>query len=1024
VRKGEKGALIEYWKMSEERPLLDEKTGKPVLDDQGKPKTIHVTLERPQVFRAVVFNASQMDGVPELSKEPRQYEWNPVQRAEQILEASGAKIYHDQNDRAFYRPSTDQIHLPGREQFPSESAYYSTALHELGHWTGHETRLDRDLTGGFGSPDYAKEELRAELSSYFMADKLGIQHDPGQHAAYVKSWIKVLKEDKNEIFRAAKDAEKITEYVLQLDQERTREVGLERGDQARDLQAENAEIAASVRDFKAVYQTDQTRTGFGVELETHARMDDVMRKYLGMTASAEWNGDVKVVGLIDVEHEGKTMPIPAINVPGQPQYFGVYTVDKDGMDEWAAYTPSLSEAKQLGDRLTTIYQAAMPDQVRQPAVSYIVPPEPEKELAKERVDLVVAFKDKEAVKGFGAKWDKDGKTWYVPAGTDLAPLKKWIPNPIENSQSQQLSSDGLAAEGAQQLVASAAIALNASYAEDLETRSAELAHASRVETEAYTKLASVDVEKAKALVAVEQSNILTDTQLKSSIRFDAAKYQEAVAKAPTPAVEQERATVAVAIPATAASEKIYLAVPFKDKNQAKEAGAKWDVKEKAWYAPAGADMSKLQQWAPKAEVAQAITHAPLVDPAVEFGNAIRAAGLELDGVPEMDGKLHRIPVADGKRGNRDGAYVGYLDGRPAGSIQNWASGEKTNWKLEGPDLTAEQRAELAAAAVIKKQMRAAELSAQHNEAADKAGKRWDRAADMPQDGVTPYLERKQVEAFGLKRDGDNVLIPARDIDGKLWSIQTVFPEKKELAPGTDPLDKVFTKDAKKEGNFHLIGEIKPGQPVITMEGYATGASVHQATGYAVAVAFDSGNLDAVVGALKERYPTNPHFIGADDDRFPKPGQPEKNAGLTKANEAAQKHEVGVIVPVFSTAGRLTDFNDLHVSEGLAVVKQQIEHGVSLSMEQSRQTAEQLAKARLGSNAEVKVPGDNTRHTGTVLGVSGYHAAQATSTAVATIHQVKDLETVPAAGEVATIQYKDGRGKVTAKSPEKQKELQR
>ncbi|MEM8515357.1 putative DNA primase/helicase [Massilia sp. MP_M2] len=936
VRKGEKGALIEYWKMSEERPMLDENTGKPIFDDQGKPKTVHVTLERPQVFRAVVFNASQMDGVPELTKEPRQYEWDPVQRAEQILEASGAKIYHDQNDRAFYRPSTDQIHLPGREQFPSESAYYSTALHELGHWTGHETRLDRDLTGGFGSPDYAKEELRAELSSYFMADKLGIQHDPGQHAAYVGSWIKVLKEDKNEIFRAAKDAEKITEFVLQLDRDRSLDVNGGLAAESPALSQGDERIAAVLREVQL--QSDLPHS------ERQERLDELMRDGSVGSVPIEWTGDLRVSGtnlFIDENDNNSINYVPA-GVGESPQFYGVFaqvTGSQSGevSEVMIATTDTLQESDALTKRLSQIYQAAHPE-YPPPNIKL---PEVHKDLAVERTALTVPFKEKEQAKQFGAKWDKDEKQWYVPAGTDLAPLAKWLP-----------------------------------------------------------KEKDLDNPAVQSAPAVSVPAIPAADKVK-----EVAKAVPAQEKSPQP-------------------DKVWLAVPFKDKNQAKEAGAKWDVKEKAWYAPAGADMSKLQQWAPKAEVAQAVTHAPLVDPAVDFGNAIRAAGLELDGVPEMDGKLHRIPVADGKRGNRDGAYVGYLDGRPAGSIHNWASGEKVNWKLEGPELTGEQRAELAAAAVIKKQMRAAELSTQHNEAADKAGKRWDRAATMPQDGATPYLERKQVEAFGLKREGDNLLIPARDIDGKLWSIQTVFPEKKELAPGTDPLDKVFTKDAKKEGNFHLIGEIKPGQPVITMEGYATGASVHKATGYAVAVAFDSGNLDAVVGALKERYPTNPHFIGADDDRFPKPGQPVKNAGLTKATEAAQKHEVGVIVPVFSTAGKLTDFNDLHVSEGLAVVKQQIEHGVSLSMENSRQNAAQLAKERLGPNTEVNAPGQNTRHTGTILGVSGYHAAQATSTAVATIHQVKDLEAVPAAGQVATIQYQGGRGKVTEKAPVKQKELQR
>lgn len=218
VRKGEKGSWIEYWQFTEQKKVLDGQ-GKPVKEN-GKIKTITVKLDKPRVFHAVVFNLSQMDNVPEYKLEDRKYEWDPVERAEQILAASGAKIYHDQFDGAYYSPAHDDIHMPDKGQFPTVADYYGTALHELGHWTGHASRLNRDLTGGFGSEKYAKEELRAELSSYFLAEKLGIPHKPERHASYIQSWLRALKEDKNEIFRAARDAEKIVDYVLSLDRQK------------------------------------------------------------------------------------------------------------------------------------------------------------------------------------------------------------------------------------------------------------------------------------------------------------------------------------------------------------------------------------------------------------------------------------------------------------------------------------------------------------------------------------------------------------------------------------------------------------------------------------------------------------------------------------------------------------------------------------------------------------------------------------------------------------------------------------
>ena len=109
-----------------------------------------VRLSRPKVLVAAVFNAEQIDGIPDL--EPaRDVGWDPLEKAERLLGASQAKIQHSQGGGAFYRPSTDTIHLPSREQFEKAAGYYATALHELGHWTGHSDRLNRDLTHPFGS---------------------------------------------------------------------------------------------------------------------------------------------------------------------------------------------------------------------------------------------------------------------------------------------------------------------------------------------------------------------------------------------------------------------------------------------------------------------------------------------------------------------------------------------------------------------------------------------------------------------------------------------------------------------------------------------------------------------------------------------------------------------------------------------------------------------------------------------------------------------------------------------------------
>lgn len=313
------------------------------------------------------------------------------------------------------------------------------------------------------------------------------------------------------------------------------------------------------------------------------------------------------------------------------------------------------------------------------------------------------------------------------------------------------------------------------------------------------------------------------------------------------------------------------------------------------------------------------------DPRDEFAAAVKAAGLVLDEGPLMDGLMHRVPVEGARPGKRDGAYVGYLDGKPSGFIQNFATGYKENWTASSVRLTGPARAEAAAQMHMARQEREAAQAVQYRQTAEKVAARWDTLSASPSTGQNAYLSRKGVEAHGVKFDGERLIVPVRDVDGKLWSIQTISPD--EGAP------KLFEKGGRKGANMHVIGEIKAGTEVLVAEGYATGASLHQATGKPVAVAFDSGNLDAVVGALKQRYPTSPIYVLGDDDRAQLP-----NVGYDKAVAAARNHQVGVAFPQFLESGKLSDFNDLHVNEGLAAVKAQVDKATSLSMEQSREQA--------------------------------------------------------------------------------------
>ena len=644
---GSKATPVVYFQFTKDQDRLGE-DGKPVLGEDGKPQKETVELDKPLMRLAHVFNAEQIDGMPPLELTGQSFEWEPIEKAENILSASGATIKHDQSNRAFYRPMTDSIHLPPRENFEEPSLYYGTALHELGHWTGHGSRMEREF-GPFGSEKYAREELRAEIASWMLGQDIGIPHNPEQHAAYVQSWVKVLEEDPYEIVRACRDAEQIKEYVL-------------------------------------------------------------------------------------------------------------------GMEK----------QKELG--------------------------------------------------------------------------------------------------------------------------------------------------------------------------------QEQAVKAPEPEKGQEREEdiAAMGVPADPAKEKTFLAVPYKEKEQAKKLGAKWDKENKLWYAPEGTDLNQLSTWLP--EKAKTLEPVRTLPPQEEFAQALEQAGLDLGGKsPVMDGQIHRVPLIDGKRGELDGAYCGFMDDHPAGWAQNFSSGEKLKWAASGHKLNKEeleaQRAEIAQ----KRIEREKEIQEIQHAAAREAYARW-IAYDWASK-ENPYLQKKGIEPLGVREDLDgNLLVPVQNVDRALRGLQRISPEgEKRFLPGME-----------KNGNFHLITgqnfdsekDLAQGE-IILAEGYATGASLHMATEKPVAVAFDAGNLEPVARKLRERYPNAAITICADNDHQHTRRTPEGtelwNKGVALAQEAAQAVSGKVVAPIFNEEERargLTDFNDLHQSRGLKEVQNQL--GLVLQKDKEREKSRDKGKTRESS----------------------------------------------------------------------------
>ena len=738
VKKGEKGTSIQYWKFTKQIDKLDDK-GQKVFDKNNKPIKVNIRLKNPQVFYATVFNGSQIEGLRSLKEDlgikEVLTEFKPIEAAQNILENSKATINHVAGNRAFYRASQDKIQLPLKEQFNTEMDYYSTALHELSHWTGHESRLNRDMSNPFGSIAYAKEELRAEIGSYMLSAKIGIDFDPSQHHAYIDSWVSILEDKPSEIFKASADASKIVSFITSLQEEQKEQLSKEDDILEKELDENNKESFSTIIEG-AVEQME--------------------------------NNELKI------EQLQKSLPSLSKNIELEELRLAIFKT-KETLLKQDINESLKEELQELSSILTNLYQD------------------------------------------------------------------------IENSQTLQKE---------------------------------------------------------------------------------------------TPSSKEE----------TLYAHNTYLAVPYQEKEEAKRAGAKWDKKEKSWYAPKGSKVDNLKIWSVEQQELKSMTLTTdaIAQAITSFKEAIESKGLLLEDEPIMDGKIHRVPVVGDKRGKKSGAYVGYMDGTPAGFIQNYKMGSKDNWKATGYDfsngLTEEDYDKQKALNQAKQLERENELDRIHEETALVSQSKFKEAKTT--DDKHPYLVEKNVKNYGLKIDEkNNLLMPLQDSKGKHWSNQKINVNFKG-----------FEKHSKKEGNFFIIGEqdLNKAQEIIIVEGYATGASIHEATGETVIVAVDSGNLLTVTQAIDAKYPKSTILLAADNDKQLEL-KDKVNVGYVKALEASLDTKRNLIYPSFSEEEIKTnhsDFNDLAKTKGLKEVKRIIES----SLEKSKilqQRARELQKEQNQSNQRVR-----------------------------------------------------------------------
>ncbi len=305
--------------------------------------------------------------------------------------------------------------------------------------------------------------------------------------------------------------------------------------------------------------------------------------------------------------------------------------------------------------------------------------------------------------------------------------------------------------------------------------------------------------------------------------------------------------------------------------------------------------------------------------AAQVLDQFRAALAARDIIPPepivADGCLHRCNAA-GRHGRGDAAYLLHLDGLPAGGFENWRDGRGwETWRCEPVRApSAAERETLVRHARAAQAARDGEALVRHQKSQREAALIW--AASRPAQPDHPYLLRKGVAAHGLRVFKGALVVPVRDLDGTLHSLQLISPG------GV----KRFLKDGRVQGLCGWLGQL-PQAPcderftLYIAEGFATGASLHEASGHAVAIAFHAGNLPAVAAALRARFPSARILVCADDDRFT-----PSNPGRTHAIAAAREVGGVLTMPDFG-AGRpadASDFNDLHRLHGLDAVRAALE----------------------------------------------------------------------------------------------------
>lgn len=362
--------------------------------------------------------------------------------------------------------------------------------------------------------------------------------------------------------------------------------------------------------------------------------------------------------------------------------------------------------------------------------------------------------------------------------------------------------------------------------------------------------------------------------------------------------------------------RTYLYVPYKEKEEAKQLGALWDNNKKKFYIPAYLDKNIFEKWSTQRDLKHSINQNEAIG---QFKAALEAQGFIID-MPIMNGKIQRCKISGDKGNEKSGAYIGFLDEYPAGFIQNHKTGFKENWKFQfdknNQIYRSTQSKNIDNNLLKQKQAeREAQLVLLQKKTALKLEKEWMESKIASKEHK--YLISKGLKTtYDLKTDKfNNLLIPLKDENGKLWSLQRISENGDKIIgviKTKEEKEKNIEYSARKKGCFYTQTPLENQKEFLICEGFATAMTIQNIIQKPTIMAIDAGNLINICDRLLKKYPNKKITIFADND-LKKELQNKSNTGLQCAFKCKEKYpQINIIYPQIDSkmAKKITDFNDM------------------------------------------------------------------------------------------------------------------